>query len=292
MMKNNILRKIIRIMSSILKSIVIIAISSIIVFALVLKVKAIKEGSNMNTKKYTIEEKKEKTLEYMKERYGEEFVGLRWSGKDFFQSYDKFVVYPKRKGEEYEVRVEWIYDEEKKDYDIYDNYMGILIKDKYTDYVTKLVRTKYPTAYVNVKIDSDRTYKGTFTMDTPINEIFDKTGWLFQPTVEITISDLEIKDKNILLCYQELSNMFLKNNLSVWLEIRVCKNEKFNEFILKRGDIYPNDNYSEDIARKYFIKDDRVYTVGYEYTIYIGSDDNNAKKLISSFDLKAINNKK
>ena len=91
MMKNNILRKIIRIMSSVLKSIVIIAISSIIVFALVLKVKAIKEGSNMNTKKYTIEEKKEKTLEYMKERYGEDFVGLRWSGKNFFHSVKYYV---------------------------------------------------------------------------------------------------------------------------------------------------------------------------------------------------------
>ena len=84
MMKNNILRKIIRIISLVLKSIVIISVSSIIVLVLVLKVNAIKEGGNMNTKKYTIEEKKEKTLEYMKERYGEEFVGLRWSGKNFF----------------------------------------------------------------------------------------------------------------------------------------------------------------------------------------------------------------
>ena len=271
----------------------IIFISLLIALATMLKfreiTKAAMESFGIHPIKYTIEEQKEKTLEYMKERYGEEFVGLRWSGEDIFQSYDKFVVYPKSKGEEYEVRVEWIYNYKKNDYDIYDNYMGILIKDKYTDYVTKLVRTKYPTADVNVKMDMDRTYKGTFTMDTPINKIFDKTGWLFQPTVEITISDLEIKNKNILLCYQKLSNMFLKNNLSVWLKILVCKNEKFNEFILKRGDIYPGGNYSEDIARKYFIKDDRVYTVGYEYTIYIGSDDNNAKKLISSFDLKAIN---
>ncbi len=89
MMKNTILKKIIRIMSSVLKSIVIIAISSIIVFALIFKVEGTLDIKY--TKKYTIAEKKEKTLEYMKERYGEEFVGLRWSGKNFFHSVKYYV---------------------------------------------------------------------------------------------------------------------------------------------------------------------------------------------------------
>lgn len=172
MMKNNILEKIIRIMSSVLKSIVIIAISSIIVFALIFKMEGTLDIKY--TKKYTIAEKKEKTLEYMKERYGEDFVGLRWSGKNFFQSYDKFVVYPKKKTPKDEVIVEWYYDEEKNDYDINDSYMGILIKDKYTDYVTKLLKENYPNAYItSIEIDPEETYTSNFTMNTPINEIAD-----------------------------------------------------------------------------------------------------------------------
>ena len=280
MMKNNILKKIIRIISLVLEPIVIIAISSIIVFALVLKVKAIKEGSNMNTKKYTIEEKKEKTLEYMKERYGEEFVGLRWSGKDFFQSYDKFVVYPKNKTPKDEVIVEWIYDEEKKDYDIYDSYMGILIKDKYTDYVTKLLKENYPNAYItSIEIDPEETYTSNFTMNTPINKIADveinsykktkMTG--FEPAINIVVPYSKLDDGDLIKFYEGVSDLFLENNLAVHLYILICKDEMFEDYVSKKGKIYPNDYYDEEIAKKYFVKTDKIDTFHYEVEIHICS---------------------
>ena len=272
MMKNNILRKIIRIISLVLEPIVIIAISSIIVFALVLKVNSIKEGANMNKKKYTIEEKKEKILEYMKERYGEEFVGLRWSGKDFFQSYDKFVVYPKNKTPKDEVRVAWIYDEEKKDYDIYDSYMGILIKDKYTDYVTKLVRTKYPTAYVTVRIDSDKVYKNSFTLDIPVNKILDEGDPYFCPYIQIAVPEKIIYKNDVFMYYKNISDLFFKERLSAKLGLSICKDSKFEEYVSKKGEIYPDGNYSKDIEGEYFIHEKGMSPLYYEYTIRIYKD--------------------
>ena len=194
----------------------IIFISVLIAFATMLKfreiTKAAMESFGIHPIKYTIEEQKEKTLEYMKERYGEEFVGLRWSGEDIFQSYDKFVVYPKSKGEEYEVRVEWIYNDKKKDYDIYDSYMGILIKDKYTDYVTKLVRTKYPTAYVTVRIDSDRTYKNSFTLDIPVNKILDEGDPYFCPYIQIAVPEKIIYKDDVVMYYKNISDLFFKES--------------------------------------------------------------------------------
>ena len=296
MMKNNILRKIIRIISLVLKSIVIISVSSIIVLVLVLKVNAIKEGGSMHTKKYSIEEKKEKTLEYMKERYGEEFVGLRWSGKNFFQSCDKFVVYPKKKTPKDEVIVRWYYDDEKKVYDIYDNYMGILIKDKYTDYVTKLVRKKYPTAYINVEINLDRCYSNAFTQNTPINKISDveiaTEGWnLFCPHIKICVSDKELDDKNLIKFFKNMSDLFLNENLAVVLNLQVCRKEYFDEWVSKKGDIYTENEDYEKTDQKYFLTTDEVYmSNNYEKNIYILCSDGE-KVLTSSFD-KEIQRKK
>ena len=234
----------------------------------------------MNTKKYTIEEKKEKTLEYMKERYGEEFVGLRWSGKDFFQSCDKFVVYPKNKTPKDEVIVEWYYDEEKNDYDINDSYMGILIKDKYTDYVTKLLKENYPNAYItSIEIDPEETYTSNFTMNTPINKIADveinsykktkMTG--FEPAINIVVPYSKLDDGDLIKFYEGVSDLFLENNLAVHLYILICKDEMFEDYVSKKGKIYPNDYYDEEIAKKYFVKTDKIDTFHYEVEIHICS---------------------
>lgn len=261
----------------------IIFISVLIAFATMLKfreiTKAAMESFGIHPIKYTIEEKKEKTLEYMKEKYGEEFVGLRWSGEDLFQSYDKFVVYPKSKGEQYEARVEWVYNYKKKDYDIYDSYIWILIKDKYTDYVTKFLRTKYPTAYItSIDVDSNRAYTSKLTVDTPINKIADielrsEKMVVFHPSIDIVVSYRDLDNGNLIKFYEDISKLFLKNNLAVSLFILVCKDEMFEDYISKNGKIYPNDYYDEEIAKKYFVKTDKVDTYHYEMNINIWNND-------------------
>ena len=51
-------------------------------------------------KKYTNDEKKELVLEYLKNRYGEEFEGISFSSAELMKGYDEFYVYPKSKTKE------------------------------------------------------------------------------------------------------------------------------------------------------------------------------------------------
>lgn len=81
-----------------------------------------------------------------------------------------------------------------------------------------------------------------------------------------------------------MSDLFLENNLSVSLYISICKDEMFEDYVSKKGKIYSNDYYDEEIAKKYFVKTDRVDTVHYVVKIHIFSDDFGVLK--SNFEYK------
>ncbi|WP_058487044.1 hypothetical protein [Defluviitalea phaphyphila] len=49
-----------------------------------------------NKKEYTLDERQEMALEYLKEKYNEEFILRTRVGKGWSQSYDRFYVYPKK----------------------------------------------------------------------------------------------------------------------------------------------------------------------------------------------------
>lgn len=237
-------------------------------------IQSIKKSLGIEPAKYTMEEKAEMSLKHMKEKYGEEFVCTEWSGEGIYgRNCSKFILYPKKTPEN-KVIVEWYYDYDKKDYKVYDNYMGILIKDKYTDYITKLIRTKYPLAYVQVSIYPERCYPDEFTLETPINKISTIGDFpMFLPEVTIVIPYKEIENDNFMKYFKTISDLFLNNKLEASLFMYICKDDKFDEYVSKDGKIYPDEYYDDDIAGKYFIKTDGIPRINYGHVIGVHRQD-------------------
>lgn len=104
-------------------------------------------------RKYTMDEKKEMVLNYMQEKYGEEFVGKAYNPAEVMKPYDVFYVYPKEKGEQSWVKV--VGDAEHGQYVLIDGYFGQLIEERYKEYMNNLFDKVFDKYYFTIEIDQD-----------------------------------------------------------------------------------------------------------------------------------------
>ena len=77
---------------------------------------------------------------------------------------------------------------------------------------------------------------------------------------------------DVVMYYKNMSDLFFKERLSVDLGLSICKDSKFEEYVSKKGEIYPDGNYSKDIEGEYFIHEKGMSPLYYEYTIRIYKD--------------------
>lgn len=191
------------------------------------------------------QENKEMVLEHMKEKYGEEFVGLNAGGPTLDRSYDEYVIYPKRLGKESLVFVHGYYDE-KRHYYLKDSYFGILIHDRYQEYVEKMIKELYPKCYVSFTIDEERVYPNELNKDTAINEIFSPENEysMFWPTIYVAFPESEIKKVSVGERDKAITQRMYENNLVGRLYVAVIRDEKYEEYVNKKGKIYPEEYYT------------------------------------------------
>lgn len=191
-----------------------------------------------------IQENKEMVLEHMKEKYGEEFVGLNAGGPTLDRSYDEYVIYPKRLGKESLVFVHGYYDE-KRHYYLKDSYFGILIHDRYQEYVEKMIKELYPKCYVSVKTDQGRVCPERLNRNTEINEIFsaEERDALFDPIIYVAFPESEVGKVSVLNRAETISQRMYENNLVGSLYIAIIRDEKYEEYVNKKGEIYVREDY-------------------------------------------------
>ncbi|WP_202813804.1 hypothetical protein, partial [Defluviitalea phaphyphila] len=82
-----------------------------------------------NKKEYTLKEKYDMVLEYLKEKYNEEFTIKSMVGKGWSQSYDRFYVYPKEGDKEEDIFVVRVSLMKDGTYRLSDGYFGVIIRD-------------------------------------------------------------------------------------------------------------------------------------------------------------------
>lgn len=202
---------------------------------------------------YTMtEEKKEMVLKHMQEKYGEEFVGITAGGPSWDREYDLFRIYPKRLGKEHLVYVCGEYDE-NNDYYLQDSYFSILIQDRYQEYIEKMIKELYPNCYVSTKVaNEERVYSDRFTKDMPIEEIFSPEDKFVYYNVDIYVAFPEsaIKKVSVLERNNAIIQKMYENNLAVGLRIAVIRDQKFKDYVEKKGEIYLPEDYP-DVTEEY-----------------------------------------
>ena len=101
-----------------------------------------KTKENNNKEMYTREEVKQQMLDYLDEKYGEEFDVLDVVYKDWSRNWEKLYAVPKGKGKEYEFMVYRFKDENGEIY-YTDDYFIIVKKDEYSEYLKTIIDQYY-----------------------------------------------------------------------------------------------------------------------------------------------------
>ncbi len=105
---------------------------------------------------YTMDEKKEIVLKYLEDKYEEEFEGVSYAPSEILKLHDEFWVYPKNGSKENDLFVVTGYYLKKlKKYEMHDAFFGILIHDKYFEYVNNLALTIIDEFYLSVDTKSN-----------------------------------------------------------------------------------------------------------------------------------------
>ncbi|MDO4711424.1 MAG: hypothetical protein Q4A75_05555 [Peptostreptococcaceae bacterium] len=214
-------------------------------------------------KEYTMEEKKEMVLNYMQEKYGEEFVGKAYNRAEIMKPYDVFYVYPKEKGEKSWIKV--IGDYEEGEYVLIDGYFNQLIEERYTEYMDNLFDKVFDKYYFTVRIDRDKAYSSQLHKDIPIEEIAKnmKGGAHFSPYTKISIpvSELQsVSDTGMWEIGNKLGEICLEKNLYFDLDLMVVKDEKFEEYVQHEGNVMHGilrDDYTRDLDKYYELEQER-----------------------------------
>ncbi|HEX9059271.1 MAG TPA: hypothetical protein VF941_03740 [Clostridia bacterium] len=90
----------------------------------------------------TPEQKKEKVLSYLKNKYGEDFVMGSMEESGWGQSHDSFVLHP-LKGTKNDAFTVWGSCKKDGTYDMHDSYYGIIIKPEYEAVISDFVKEYY-----------------------------------------------------------------------------------------------------------------------------------------------------
>ncbi|MDO4711425.1 MAG: hypothetical protein Q4A75_05560 [Peptostreptococcaceae bacterium] len=214
-------------------------------------------------KEYTMEEKKEMVLNYMQEKYGEEFVGKAYNRAEIMKPYDVFYVYPKEKGEKSWIKVVGDYEEGK--YVLIDGYFNQLIEERYKEYMDNLFDKVFDKYYFTTEIDRDKAYSPQLHKDIPIEEIANNMGdgALFRPYIDLSIPSSELQavsDTGMWEIGNKLGGLFLAKKLFLSIDLMVVKDEKFEEYVQHEGDVMhgiSRDDYTRDLDKYYELEQER-----------------------------------
>ncbi len=222
------------------------------------------------TPNYTMHEKREMVINYLEEKYGEEFEGVSYASSEILKPYDEFWVYPKNGDKKNDLfMVTGVFSEDSKKYEMHDSYFGILIHDRYQSYVNELLNSIINNFYLLVNTKSFITYADRYNRNTEINEIYKRDedkGLSSYMYIYIKQSSLKDEDeKNILM---KIAEIMRENNLECRIKLYIVYDYKYNYFI----DNFNNMHIREENWKEYYFFGEDKRAPYYEATVYENYD--------------------
>lgn len=144
-------------------------------------------------KKLSIEAKKNMVLEYLNNKYGEEFEGLKYKPAQLMQGHDEFYVYPKKGTKEDGFQV-WGYYKDGT-YKMRDGYFGVFIHDEYEKTIREIVDA-YLSEYMLDVSTTQAICPERLNKNTKINEIYNVEEF-FSPTVNLYVKSSIISETDL-----------------------------------------------------------------------------------------------
>lgn len=195
-------------------------------------------GGCMNMKKnYTPEEKKEKVLEYLMQKYNEEFIPTNMSQAAWGQPKDEMFLYPKKGTKEDSFCVHATTKDDGS-YSIKDGYFGIIIRDKYETVMKSFVRDVFKDAKVITRFSDNAVFSDSLNKDTVIDEIYSKDEYFSSQTI-IFIKKSIAEGINTKKSINEIAQKMVKNKLVGDILLYIVYDDKFDNMGIDALDMNP-----------------------------------------------------
>jgi len=132
-------------------------------------------------------------LEYLEDKYGEEFVPLSYAGESWAYSYDKLSAHPKGK-EDQIFNIQGCKNKEGK-YVCHDNYFYYIIRDEYEQAMSNIVKI-YFTDFKLYMLRGEGMYPDRLNYGTKIKDIY-KEGEKFNANFNLFVKKSNTKSIGI-----------------------------------------------------------------------------------------------
>ncbi len=203
---------------------------------------------------YNPEQKKEKVLAYLKDKYGEEFILGSMEGSGWGQSYDSFVLHPKR-SDRNDVFTVWGTLKDDGSYAMHDGYFKRLIHDSYKAELDNIVKDIYKDYKLYVDF-GEGIFNDKLTKDTKVDEIYDIDDG-FTSDITILVKESSLTNIDTAECLKKIAKRMVEKKLIGTVEIYLVFNDKFESTGLEKTYELPTD--VKDIfmegSRKYIMVD-------------------------------------
>lgn len=215
---------------------------------------------------FTEDEKKDMILEYLYNKYGEEFRIKSFIHSSWAYNYDQVYCYPENGTSRNSFVVWGITSDDDKSYMMHDGYYGLLIKDEYKSTMEKFTQEIFEEFILDTSFGKG-VFRDELDRDTKLNGTYDNKQPLFSYTV-IYIKQSSADGVNIDEALEHIANRMIENYLTGSIHIYVINNKYFDE--LNIGDI---ENKSKEQLDQMLICKDKLVAVYQNLEIhYYGED--------------------
>ena len=183
-------------------------------------------GGILNKKmKWTPEEKAEKVLAYLQEKYGEEFVPVSISQSGWGQGHDVIYAYSKDGTKENTFPV-WGTIMDDGSYAMRDGYFGILIKDEYEAVMSGIVNGIYQDFKLYTSFGKGIVFPDRLNKDTEIDEIYHEDE-LFTSDTAIFLKESSAKGIDVSESLKIIAQSMKEKKLVGEVSIYIAYDEQF-----------------------------------------------------------------
>ena len=181
------------------------------------------------TKKYTMEEKKEMVLAYLKDKYDEEFEGIAYEPKDWSSGGDSFFVRPKSGTRKDGFEVWGIVNKENGEYEFTDGYFGVYIRDEYEKVMRGFIDEIYSEYKIYLKTETYGGLTQRLNKNTKMSEIYmkDEKGF-FEADTYIYVKQSSAEGIDIKDVAQKIVSKMAENKLVGEIIISIIRNECYD----------------------------------------------------------------
>lgn len=187
------------------------------------------KDSAKTKKKYTPEGIKDTMIAYLEEKYGEEFVPITLTPRNWAYDYDELSVYPKNGNEEEDYFYVRGTKMEDGSYIMQDGYFGVLIKDEYEAFMRSLVKEIYDEFKLYSMFGKLGVLPDRLNKDTKLSEIYDPNEY-FSSSTNVFVKQLSAKGIDPKEAIRKIAEKMVENKLVGSIRIYIVFDDKYEDF--------------------------------------------------------------